>query len=74
MAGHFDAEIVAVDVMGKKGSVTVSRDEGPRPDTTLEALAALRPVFRQGGSVTAGNSSTLNDGAAALAITSREFA
>ena len=74
VAGHFDAEIVGVNVPGKKGSVTVSRDEGPRPDTTLEALAALRPVFRQGGSVTAGNSSTLNDGAAALAITSREFA
>ncbi len=73
-AGHFDAEIVGVQVPGRKGSVTVSRDEGPRPDTTLEALAALRPVFRSGGSVTAGNSSTLNDGAAALALTSREFA
>jgi 3-oxoadipyl-CoA thiolase len=73
-AGHFDAEIVGVEVPGKKGSVTVGRDEGPRPDSTLEALAALRPVFRQGGSVTAGNSSTLNDGAAALAIVSREFA
>ena len=73
-AGRFDAEIVGAEVPGKKGSVTLSRDEGPRPDTTLEALAALRPVFRQGGSVTAGNSSTLNDGAAALALTSREFA
>ena len=73
-AGHFDAEIVGVDVSGRKGSVTVSRDEGPRPDTTLEALAALRPVFRQGGTVTAGNSSPLNDGAAALAVVSREFA
>ena len=73
-AGHFDAEIVGVDVPGRKGSVTVSRDEGPRPDSSLEALAALKPVFRQGGSVTAGNSSSLNDGAAALALTSREFA
>ena len=73
-AGHFDAEIVGVEVPGRKGSVTVSRDEGPRPDSSMEALAALRPVFRSGGTVTAGNSSTLNDGAAALAITSREFA
>ena len=73
-AGHFDAEIVSVEVPGRKGSVTVSRDEGPRQDTTLDALAALKPVFRPGGSVTAGNSSTLNDGAAALAVVSREFA
>ena len=73
-AGHFDAEIVGVEVAGRKGSTTVLRDEGPRPDTTLEALAGLRPVFRSGGSVTAGNSSSLNDGAGALAITSREFA
>ncbi len=73
-AGHFEAEIVGVEVPSRKGSVTVSRDEGPRPDTTLEALAALKPVFRKGGSVTAGNSSSLNDGAGALAIVSREFA
>ena len=73
-AGHFEAEIVGVEVPGRKGSVTVSRDEGPRPDTTLEALAALKPVFRKGGSVTAGNSSSLNDGAGALAIVSRGFA
>ena len=73
-AGHFDAEIVSVEAPGRKGSVTLSRDEGPRPDSSLEALAALKPVFRSGGSVTAGNSSTLNDGAAALAIVSREFA
>jgi 3-oxoadipyl-CoA thiolase len=73
-AGHFDAEIVSVEVPGRKGSVMVSRDEGPRPESSLEALAALRPVFRKGGTVTAGNSSTLNDGAAALAVVSREFA
>ena len=73
-SGAFDAEIVGVEVKGRKGSVTVSRDEGPRPDTTLEALASLKPVFRQGGSVTAGNSSSLNDGAGALALVSREFA
>ena len=73
-SGAFEAEIVGVEVKGKKGSVTVLRDEGPRPDTTLQALAGLKPVFRKGGSVTAGNSSSLNDGAGALAIVSREFA
>ncbi|WP_407540162.1 acetyl-CoA C-acyltransferase [Deinococcus radiomollis] len=73
-SGAFDAEIVGVEVKGRKGSVTVLRDEGPRPDTSLETLAGLKPVFRQGGSVTAGNSSSLNDGAGALAVVSREFA
>ena len=72
--GAFGAEMVDVEVPGRGGSVTVGRDEGPRQGTSLEALAALRPVFRPGGSVTAGNSSGLSDGAAALAITSREFA
>ena len=71
---RFEREIIGVEVAGRKGSVTVTRDEGPRPDTTLEALSGLRPVFRKGGSVTAGNSSRLNDGAAALALTSRDFA
>ncbi len=52
----------------RKGDRAVDRDEGPRADTSLEKLAALRPVFREGGSVTAGNSSSLNDGAAALLI------
>jgi 3-oxoadipyl-CoA thiolase len=61
-AGRFDDELVPV------GDVT--RDEHPRPDTTLEKLAALRPAFREGGTVTAGNSSGLNDGAAALVIAS----
>jgi 3-oxoadipyl-CoA thiolase len=65
-AGRFDDELVAV------GDVT--RDEHPRPDTTLEKLAALKPAFRTGGTVTAGNSSGINDGAAALVIASEQKA
>jgi 3-oxoadipyl-CoA thiolase len=65
-AGHFDDELVPV------GDLT--RDEHPRPDTSAEKLAALAPAFRNGGSVTAGNSSGLNDGAAALVIASEERA
>jgi 3-oxoadipyl-CoA thiolase len=65
-AGRFDDELVAV------GDVT--RDEHPRPDTSAEKLASLRPAFREGGSVTAGNSSGLNDGAAAVVIASEEKA
>ena len=65
-AADFSDEVVAVDGL--------ERDEHPRPDTSLEALATLKPVFRQGGSVTAGNSSGLNDGAAALVIASEERA
>jgi acetyl-CoA acetyltransferase family protein len=65
-AGRFDDELVAV------GDVT--RDEHPRSDTSFEKLAALKPVFRKGGTVTAGNSSGLNDGAAALVIASEEKA
>jgi 3-oxoadipyl-CoA thiolase len=68
-AGRFRDEIVAVDVPGRKGATTaVDTDEHPRPDTTLEQLAQLRPAFRAGGTVTAGNSSGLNDGAAALVV------
>jgi len=68
-AGRFDDELVAVDAPQPKGEpVTVHADEGPRADTTLERLTRLRPVFRDGGSVTAGNSSGLNDGAACLVI------
>jgi 3-oxoadipyl-CoA thiolase len=71
--GSFDAEVVPVDVPSKRGAVTAfSRDEGPRADTSLEALGALKPVFRKGGSVTAGNSSSLNDGAAAVLLASEE--
>jgi acetyl-CoA C-acetyltransferase len=64
-------EIVPVEVVGRRGETgTVERDEHPRPDSTLERLAALPPVFREGGSVTAGNSSGITDGAAALVLTS----
>jgi 3-oxoadipyl-CoA thiolase len=70
-AGRFDDEIVTIDVPQPKGEpVTVHADEGPRPDTTLERLAKLRPIFREGGTVTAGNSSSLNDGAACLVLAS----
>ena len=72
-AGKFDEEIVTVDAPQPKGPpVTVHSDEGPRPDTTLEKLAKLRPAFREGGSVTAGNSSQINDGAACVVLASDE--
>ncbi len=74
-SGRFDEEIVPVSVPKSKGeSELVSRDERPRRDTTLEALAKLRPVFREDGSVTAGNSSGMNDGAAALLVMNAERA
>jgi acetyl-CoA C-acetyltransferase len=74
-AGKFRAEIIPVEVPGRKGESSLfDTDEGPRRDTTLESLAKLKPVFRQDGKVTAGNASTLNDGAAAVVITSRVFA
>ena len=70
-AGHFDQELVSVEVPQPKGEPrVVSADEGPRPDTSLERLAALKPIFREGGTVTAGNSSPLNDGAACLVLAS----
>jgi len=69
-SGYYADEIVPVTVQGKKGDVTVAADEHPRPDTTLEALAKLNPVVRPGGSVTAGNASGVNDGAAAMLIAS----
>jgi len=69
--GRFDEEIVTVDAPQPKGDpVTVHTDEGPRRDTTLERLAALKPVFRKGGTVTAGNSSQINDGASCLVLAS----
>jgi 3-oxoadipyl-CoA thiolase len=68
-AGLFDDQIVPVEVPQRKGDpVVVSRDEHPRADTSLEALGKLRPAFREGGSVTAGNSSGINDGAAATLV------
>jgi 3-oxoadipyl-CoA thiolase len=74
-AGRLDDEIVTVEVPQPKGDpVTIHADEGPRPDTTLERLAALRPIFREGGSVTAGNSSQINDGAACVVVASEERA
>ncbi|MCO4760873.1 MAG: thiolase family protein [Myxococcales bacterium] len=69
-AGHFDRELIAVTVPARKGDVTITADEGPRPGSTAEKLAKLRPIFRTDGSVTAGNSSSLNDGAAALLLAS----
>jgi 3-oxoadipyl-CoA thiolase len=74
-AGRLDEEIVPVAVPQPKGEpVTVHSDEGPRPDTTLEKLGRLRAVFREGGTVTAGNSSQINDGAACLVLASAERA
>ncbi len=67
-------EIVPVETTLRDEAITVTDDEHPRPDTTLEALAALKPVFREGGSVTAGNSSGITDGAAALVLMSRSRA
>ena len=79
-AGKFKAEIVSVQVPGRKGPTVVDTDEGPRKDTTVDVLAKLRPAFPQQGapadqlSVTAGNASSLNDGAAAVIVTSEEYA
>ena len=74
-AGHFDQEIVTVDVPQPKGEpVTIHADEGPRPDTSLERLAKLPAVFREGGTVTAGNSSGINDGAACVVLAGEERA
>ncbi|MEK6228676.1 MAG: thiolase family protein [Actinomycetota bacterium] len=74
-AGRFDDELVTVDVPQPKGDpVTVHADEGPRPDTTAERLAGLKPIFREGGTVTAGNSSSINDGAACLVVGTEETA
>lgn len=68
-------EMVPVEVKDRKGNTEqVKTDEGPRADTSLEALAKLKPVFRPGGSVTAGNSSSLNDGAAAVLVVAKEYA
>ena len=73
--GKFKEEIVPVEVKGKKGSVIVDPDEGPRPGTTVETLARLKPAFKKdGGIVTAGNSSGINDGAAAIVVMSEEKA
>lgn len=74
-SGVFDREIVPVEVPQKRGAaVTVSRDEYPRPGTTVETLAALRPAFAKTGTVTAGNASGINDGAAALVVSTESWA
>jgi acetyl-CoA C-acetyltransferase len=73
-AGHFQEEIVPVTIEGKKGKTVFDRDEHPFPDTSLEKLARLAPVFSKTGTITAGNSSGITDGAAAVLVASEEFA
>ena len=74
-AGKFKAEIIPVQIPGRKGEVTIfDTDEGPRKDTSLESLAKLKPAFKADGKVTAGNASTMNDGAVAVVIASRAYA
>jgi acetyl-CoA C-acetyltransferase len=73
--GWFNDEIVPVQVAGRKGTVTeVTQDEGPRKDTTLEALSKLKPAFKADGKVSPGNSSQMSDGAAAVVVSSRAYA
>ena len=72
--GFFQGELVPVAVSGKTGPILVDRDEHPRPETTLGGLAKLKPIVREGGTVTAGNASGVNDGAAVLIIASEEAA
>jgi len=73
-ACHFKAETVGVEIPGKKGPSVIEKDEGPRADTTLAALAALTPSFEKDGTVTPGNAPGLNDGASALVVASLAFA
>ena len=72
--GAFTDEIIPVEVPGRQGSELVTRDEHPRPETTLEGLLRLRPAFDPAGTVTAGNASGINDGAAALVVMAEERA
>ncbi|MET1043185.1 MAG: acetyl-CoA C-acetyltransferase [Microbacteriaceae bacterium] len=73
--GVFDEEIIPVEIVGRKGEVTIiSADEGVRGDSTVETLSKLRPAFAAQGTITAGNSSPLSDGASALVIASRDYA
>uniref|UniRef100_A0A4W6BYC4 Acetyl-CoA acyltransferase 2 n=1 Tax=Lates calcarifer TaxID=8187 RepID=A0A4W6BYC4_LATCA len=71
-AGHYTAEIAPIDVKAKKGKVPMTQDEHPRPQTTLEQMAKLAPVFKKGGTVTAANASGVSDGAAAVVVASEE--
>lgn len=73
-SGAFDPEIVQIKIPGKKGETVVARDEGPRPDSTLESLARLKPAFAPEGTVTAGNASQLSDGAAAVVVVGEQEA
>src|SRR5579864_6185173 len=72
-AGRFEAELVPVTIEGKKGTTTFSRDEHPFPDASMEKLGRLAPVFSKSGGVTAGNSSGITDGAAAVIVAGGEF-
>jgi acetyl-CoA C-acetyltransferase len=73
-AGKFAAEIVPIEVPGRKGPVTFDKDETNRPDTTVEVLATLKPAFRKDGTITAGNAPGLNSGAAAMIVAERGWA
>uniref|UniRef100_A0A7C6EGM5 Acetyl-CoA C-acetyltransferase n=1 Tax=candidate division WOR-3 bacterium TaxID=2052148 RepID=A0A7C6EGM5_UNCW3 len=74
-AGKFKAEIAPVTIPQKKGEpIVIDTDEGPRADTTLEALAKLKPAFKEGGTITPGNASSINDGAAAVVVMSKDAA
>jgi acetyl-CoA acetyltransferase family protein len=73
-AGRFDAEVAPVRVETRKGTATYATDEHMRPDTTMEALARLRPYFREDGVVTAGNASGIGDGAASAVLASADWA
>ncbi len=73
-SGHFADEITPVSLKTRKGETSFARDEHPRPETTIEALGKLRPYFKEGGTVTAGNASGIGDGAAAVVISSAAWA
>ena len=72
--GAFNDEMIAVKVTGRKGDTVIDTDEGPRKDTTMERLSSLKAAFQKGGTVTAGNASTINDGAAAVLVMSENKA
>lgn len=73
-AGHFDGEIAAIELVGRKGSTLFAKDEHNRPDTTIESLAKLKPAFRKDGTITAGNAPGLNSGAAAMVVADAAWA
>lgn len=73
-AGRFDAEIVAIEVPGRKGPTLFAKDEHNRPETTADSLAKLKPAFRKDGTITAGNAPGLNSGAAAMVVAERSWA